>query len=85
MVLKDIQSVCFGPETRCKILISSRRDVGIYEKLSSKPQILLDEQEEVGIDIQSYVNCRIRQLRTSDEKLLARIGSLLVEKADGIV
>jgi hypothetical protein len=85
MVLKDVQSLCFGPGTRCKLLISSRRDVGIYEKLSSKPHVLLDEQEEVGIDIQSYVNCRIQQLRTSDEKLLTRISSLLVEKADGIV
>src|SRR4051794_20987585 len=50
-VLKDLQTSCIGPERRCKILISSRKEVLIAEKLSQKPQIVLDGREEVDTDI----------------------------------
>lgn len=84
-VLKDIQAICVGPEIRCKVLFSSRREVPIYEKLSSKPQILLDGREEVDSDIRSYVKYKVTKLRTSDENLLNMIESILVEKANGNV
>jgi hypothetical protein len=72
-----------GPEIRCKILFSSRKEVLIRERLCEKPQILLDGREEVDLDIRSYVKYKMMQLRTSDGGLLDRIESILVEKANG--
>jgi hypothetical protein len=82
-ILKELQSICLGPRMQCKILVSSRRDVPIYEKLSQKPQILLDGRQEVEMDIKLYVKYKVSNLRTSDENLLARVESILVEKANG--
>ena len=45
-VLKELQSLCLRPSIRCKILISSRREVYIREKLSSSQHIPLEEREE---------------------------------------
>lgn len=83
MVLKDLQTACIGPEKQCKVLIASRREVTISEKLSSKPQINLDGREEVHSDIRSFVKHKISELRTSDAELSKKIESVLVEKADG--
>jgi hypothetical protein len=83
-VLKDLQTLCLGPERRCRLLISSRRDVTISERLSQKPQILLDGRGEVDTDIRSFVKYKIAPLRTSDKELLKRIETILVEKANGM-
>jgi hypothetical protein len=83
VILRDLQAVCFGPELRCKILLSSRKEVHIRDKLSEKLQISLDGRLEVEIDIRSYVKYHIKQLRTSDEAFLGRLESILAEKANG--
>lgn len=82
-ILKELQAVCTGPITRCKVLFSSRREIHILEKLSKQPQILLDGRKEVDWDIRSFVKYKITRLRTSDQDLLGRIESILVEKANG--
>ena len=82
-ILRELQALCFGPNIRCKILFSSRREVHIREKLSGKPQILLDGRMEVEFDIRSFVKYNIKKLRTSDELLLGRLESILAEKANG--
>jgi hypothetical protein len=83
IILKDFQTICVGPAISCKILFSSRKEVHIREKLSNTPQIPLDGRQEVGYDICSYVRYKITKLHTSDEDLLKRIESIMVEKADG--
>ena len=84
-ILKELQTACTGPTTRCscKILFSSRREVQIREKLSKEPQITLDECHNVELDIQSFVKYKITELHTSDKDLLLRIESILVGKANG--
>jgi hypothetical protein len=81
-VLKELEAVYKGP-TRCKVLFSSRREVHIYKKLSEQARISLDGRQEVDWDIRSFVNYKITKLRTSDQDLLGRIESILVEKANG--
>jgi hypothetical protein len=68
---------------RCKVLFFSRKEVHIRDKLSGKPQILLDGRMEVDLDIRSYVKYNIKQLHTSDALLLGRLESILAEKANG--
>jgi len=82
-ILRDLQLLCLDQTARCKILFSSRREVHIGQKLSGKPQVLLDGRIEVEKDICSYVKYNVRQLHTSDEDLLHRLESILVEKANG--
>ena len=82
-ILKELEAVCTGPITRCKVLFSSRREVHIHKKLSEHPQISLDGRQEVDWDIQSFVKYKITKLRTSDQGLLDRIESILVERANG--
>ena len=82
-VLKELQAVCIGPITHCKVLFSSQRDVHIRQTLSEQPQISLDGRQEVDWDIRSFVNYEIMKLHTSDRDLLDRIESILVEKANG--
>jgi hypothetical protein len=82
-VLREIQSLCVRPSVRCKILISSRREVYIREKLSSSQHIPLEEREEVQSDIRLYVKYKMTKLRTSNVDLRSEIESLLVEKANG--
>jgi len=82
-ILRELQAICFGPNVRCKILFSSRREVYIREKLSGKPEIPLDGRMEVECDIRSFVKYNIKKLRTSDELLLGRLESILAEKANG--
>lgn len=82
-ILKELDAICIGSTTRCKILFSSRREVYIHKKLSQQPQISLDERPEVDWDIRSFVKYKIAKLRTSDQDLLNRIESVLVEKANG--
>lgn len=82
-ILKELQVVCTGPTTRCKVLFSSRREVHIREKLSKQPQISLDGRHDVDWDIRSFVKYKITKLHTSDQDLLHRIESILVERANG--
>lgn len=81
--LKELQTTCLGAEHRCKLLIASRREVAISEKLSSKPQINLDGRNEVNTDIRSFVRYKTTKLRSSNTDLLKRVESVLVEKANG--
>jgi hypothetical protein len=82
-ILKELQVICTGPTTRCKVLFASRREVHIYKKLSEKPQISLDGRQEVDWDIRSFVKYKITKLSTFDQDLLDRIESILADKANG--
>lgn len=82
-IIKELQALCGGQTTRCKVLFSSRREVHIYKKLSKQPQISLDGRQEVNSDIRSFVKYKITKLRTSDQDLLKKIETILVEKANG--
>jgi hypothetical protein len=82
-VLKDLQRLCLSPTSHCKILFSSRKEVHIGDNLCSRPQISLDDRDEVEVDIRLYVKYKMRKLRTFDEVLLQKIESILVEKANG--
>ena len=66
-----------------KILLSSRKEVELRERLSGKPQISLDGSHKVELDIISYVKDKVTELRTSDEGLRAKIETILAAKADG--
>ena len=81
-VLKELEALCKGPTTRCKVLFSSRREVHIHKKLSEHPQISLDGRQEVDWDIRSFVKYKISKLFTSNQDLLTRIETILVEKAN---
>lgn len=80
-ILKELQSVCVT--TNCKILLSSRKEVHIREKLSKQPQISLDGRQEVDQDIRAFIKHNISKLRTSDQDLSKRIELILVGKANG--
>ena len=82
-ILKELEALCKDLTTRCKVLFSSRREVHIYKKLSEHPQISLDGRQEVDLDIQSFVKYKITKLRTSDQDLLDKIETVLVERANG--
>lgn len=82
-VLKDLQGICLGATLACKILFSSRKEVQISDRLLGKPQISLDNREEVDSDIRLYVKHKAGSLLNSDHELLDRIESILVEKANG--
>ncbi|TVY65596.1 Vegetative incompatibility protein HET-E-1 [Lachnellula suecica] len=82
--LRDLQAFCAGSATTCKVLFSSRKEVYINDRLSGKQQISLDNRDEVETDIRLYVKHKMQRLRTSDEELLSRIESVLVEKANGM-
>jgi hypothetical protein len=84
-ILKELRAICEGQNMHCKVLFSSRREVHIREKLSNQPQISLDGNPQVDLDIQSFVKYNIAQLHTSDQALLDRIEAILVEKADGSI
>lgn len=81
-VLKDLLRL-LGKDVNCKIIIASRREVKIFEKLSNKPQIKLDNREEVESDIRLYVKYHIGSIETEDSRLRQNIESILVEKANG--
>ncbi|PQE25152.1 hypothetical protein CJF31_00006017 [Rutstroemia sp. NJR-2017a BVV2] len=83
-ILKELDVICTGSTTQCKVLFSSRREVHIHKKLSKQPQISLDGRQEVDQDIRSFVKYKIAKLSTSDQDLLNRIESTLVEKANGM-
>ncbi|KAI9640653.1 hypothetical protein NHQ30_010957 [Ciborinia camelliae] len=83
-ILKELQIICAGPATRCKVLFSSRREVQIREKLSKQPRISLDGRQEVDQDIQSYIKYKITKLHTSNQDLLNEIESILAAKANGM-
>jgi hypothetical protein len=82
-ILKELQALCTSPNSHCKILFSSRREVYICEKLSGMPQISLGGRQEVDFDIRSFVKYKVSKLRTSDPELVDRVEKILVEKADG--
>jgi hypothetical protein len=82
-ILKELEAIYTDQTTRCKVLFSSRKEVHIYKKLSEQPQISLDGRQEVDWDIRSFVKYKMTKLRTSDQDLLDRIESILVEKANG--
>jgi hypothetical protein len=83
-ILEDLQSVCLGSTSSCKILFSSRAEPQIKKIFLSKPQILLDGREEIDLDIRSYVKYKLGDLQTSDQSLLDKIELILVSKAGGI-
>jgi hypothetical protein len=82
-ILKELDAICTGLKIRCKVIFSSRREVHIHKKLSNQPQISLDGRQEVDWDIRAFVKYKIAKLLTSDQDLLNRIESILVEKANG--
>jgi len=82
-IWKELQVIYTSPTTPCKVLFSCRREVYIHEKLSEQPQFSLDERQEVDWDIRSFVKHKITKLQTSDQDLLTKIESILVEKANG--
>ncbi|KAH6703303.1 hypothetical protein BKA61DRAFT_636254 [Leptodontidium sp. MPI-SDFR-AT-0119] len=82
-ILKDLQRL-LGKDVGCKIIISSRREVKIAEKLSGKPQIQLDGRKEVELDIGLYVKYEVGSIKTTDPEVRAKIESILVEKANGM-
>jgi hypothetical protein len=82
-ILKELQAVCSGPTSHCKVLFSSRKEVHIRERLSKQPQISLDGRQEVDLDIRSLVKYKMTKLPTSNQELLDKIESTLVAKADG--
>lgn len=82
-VLKELQSLCLRSTIFCKILFSSRQEVYIRDKLSGSLSISLEKRDEVESDIRLFVKYKITKLRTSDQDILKKIESLLVEKANG--
>jgi hypothetical protein len=82
-ILKELEVLCTGLVTPCKVLYSSRREVHIYKKLSEQPRISLDGRQEVDWDIRSFLKYKITRLCTSDQDLLGRIESVLMERANG--
>ena len=82
-ILKEVQLLCLGNTTHCKILFSSRKEVHLAQKLANKPRILLDDLDEVNSDIRLYISHIIKKLRTSSQSLLNKIESILVDKANG--
>ncbi|KAH6692826.1 hypothetical protein BKA61DRAFT_714437, partial [Leptodontidium sp. MPI-SDFR-AT-0119] len=82
-ILKELQRIV-GKDLRCKIMISSRREAKIAEKLSGKPQIQLDGRQEVESDIRLYVKYKVKSIETTDPDLRKKIESILVEKANGM-
>ena len=82
-ILRELQAVYTASKIPCKVLFSTRREVHICEKLSKQPQISLDGRQDVDWDIQSFVKYKIAKLHTSDQEMLERIESVLVEKANG--
>ena len=81
-VLKDLLRL-IGKDVSCKVIFASRREVKIAEKLSNKPQIKLDNREEVESDIRLYVKYQVGSIETDDSDLRQKIESILVEKANG--
>jgi hypothetical protein len=81
--LQYLLGICNGKTSHCKVLFSSRKEVYITEKLHQKPQISLDGRKEVELDIRLYVKHQILKLETSNQNLLKKIESILVEKANG--
>lgn len=81
VILKELQAVCAG-SSHCKVLFSSRKEVHIQGKLA-KNQISFDGRIEVDVDIRSLVKYKITKLPTSNQTLLDRLESTLVEKANG--
>lgn len=81
-VLKDLLRL-LGKDVNCKVIIASRREVKIAEKLSNKPQIKLDNREEVESDIRLYVKYQVGSIETDDSEIRQNIESILVEKANG--
>jgi hypothetical protein len=86
-LLNELRATC-GHETRCKILISSRKEPGIRDILDGKPKISLDKNDKVESDIQRYISHKIQDLQSSfdgqfESEVFNKIASLLAEKADG--
>ena len=82
IVLKDFLRL-LRKEVNCKIIIASRREVKIAERLSGRPQIKLDDREEVDSDIRQYIKYQVGLIRTSDSDLRQKIETILVEKSNG--
>lgn len=82
-VLKEIQALFCGSNIRCKVLVSSRKEVLIAKQLARRPQLSLDGQEEVDLDIRRYTKYHIQQLPSVNNETLAEIESILVARANG--
>ncbi|PVH71621.1 hypothetical protein DL98DRAFT_363413, partial [Cadophora sp. DSE1049] len=83
MILRELQAVCFTNNVNCKILFSSRKEVGLARQLAKKQSIVLDGREEVNLDIQSFVSYKMEKVKTSNAALRNKIESELVKNADG--
>jgi len=86
-VLHELQDICVSAEIRCKVLISSRKEPGIKNHLSKIPNLSLDHNQDVAVDIQLYVSSVVEALRSNFEVqlepcVLSSISSSLIEKAD---
>jgi hypothetical protein len=82
-ILKELLALCVAEERHSKILLSSRRETHIRKKMESKPDISLDERNEVHWDIETFVRYEMTKVHILDQELRARLESILVEKANG--
>lgn len=81
-VLKELQMACKAKNS-VKVLFSSRKEIQIYQRLSTQPKILLDKCQEVDLDIQDFIEYSMAKLRTSDQNLQSKIKQILIKKANG--
>ncbi|KAK0110163.1 hypothetical protein ONS95_002814 [Cadophora gregata] len=84
LILREIQAVCSTTTGNCKILFSSRKEVGLAKQLAKKTSIVLDGREEVKLDIESFVRYKMEQVKTSNTMLRQEIESDLIRNADGM-
>jgi hypothetical protein len=82
-VLKEIQALISRPEIRCKILVSSRKEVQIRNRLAGKPHFDLDGREEVNHDIRLYIKDHVQKLHAVNKTVLDQVETSLVAKAMG--
>lgn len=87
-LLNELQSTCLGPKLHSKILISSRKEPTINAELGKKPNICLDENEKVEMDIRRYVNHKIQLVQSNfvgelEPEIFNQIATSIVDKADG--
>lgn len=84
VVLKELQSICSEPNSRCKIIFSSRKEAGI-SVLLRQYLICLDERVEVNSDIEAFIRSSMADLVTHDPEVLKRVEAMLLSKANGAV
>ena len=85
LVLRELDTLCLGPNSHNKILFSSRREVRIAKMLYRMPELTLDGREEVDLDIHLYINHKMQEVECFDISLLDSIKATLVQKSNGSI